>query len=85
MNELQGRYYPVSIQGQKFVPVGQMNLSGYTSYEKAWTALKKYYDFDSLAPPYAIVYVAGTFDEVSIPQPSVKLDSKRVDYSALRS
>ena len=73
-NQMTGRWYPVAISGQRFTPVGQNNLSGYSLYDVAYTALENYADSIERKhdPPYAIIFIQNTFDWVAVtPVPPV--------------
>ncbi len=77
-DKMTGRWYPVAIQGQKFIPVGQLNISGYATYNEAQKALEGYANGARLEPPYAIIFVQITFDRVTAPQ-KFKLIESEVD------
>jgi len=76
--QMTGRWYPVAIRAQQFIPVGQLNISGYATYNEAYRALERYASESKPESPYAIIFVKITFDRIAVPQ-EFKLRESEID------
>jgi len=73
MTEMAEQYYVVSISTRRFVPIGQQNVGGYSTYTAAYGAMQEYAEYATLQPPYAIIKVLQTFKNEPVEEPQFEL------------